>query len=97
MDKEAFLKGNVEHDPEDKVVVFDRSPNYVEVVAKVRIALNWTEVNDIVCLERRHNIGFGPHSRWKIMPINPYSRGYASDSEDDILDEEVDEDGFAAK
>ena len=70
VDKEAFFKGNVEHDPEEKVVVFDRSPNYVEVVAKVRIALNWMDLNDIVCLEGRHNVGFGPHSRWKIMPIN---------------------------
>ena len=70
VDKEAFLKGNVEHDSEEKVVVFARSPNYAEVVVKVRIALNWTEPNDLICLEGRHNVGFGMHSRWKIMPLN---------------------------
>ena len=73
VDKEAFLKGNVEHDPDEIVVVFDRSPNYVEVVERIRIALEWTDPKDLVELEGRHNVGFGMHSRWKIMPLNSES------------------------
>ena len=34
VDKEAFLKGNMDDDLDEIVVVFDRSPNYVEVVEK---------------------------------------------------------------
>ena len=48
VDKEAFLKGNIDHDLEEIVVLFDRSPNYVELVEKVRIALNWKDPNDVV-------------------------------------------------
>ena len=70
VDKEAFLKGNVEHDSEEKVVVFGHSPSYAEVVERVRIALNWTDPNDVLSLEGRHNVGFGMHIRWKIMPLN---------------------------
>lgn len=33
VDKDAFLKGNIEPDPEELDLVFDRSPNYAEVVA----------------------------------------------------------------
>ena len=73
VDKDAFLKGNVEHDPEEKVLVFDRSPNYAEVVEKVRLAFNWTNPNDVVTLEGRHNVGFGMHSWWKTMPLNSES------------------------
>ena len=58
VDKEAFLKGNVEHDSEEKVVVFGHSPSYAEVVERVRIALNWTDPNDVLSLEGRHNVGF---------------------------------------
>ena len=73
VDKEAFLKGNIDHDPEEIVVLFDRSPNYVELVEKVRIALNWKDPNDLVQLEGRHNVGFGMHTRWKTMPLNSES------------------------
>ena len=73
VDKEAYLKGNVDHDPEEIVVMLDRSPNYMEVVEKVRIALNWMDPNVGVELEGRHNVGFGMHSRWKTMPLNSKS------------------------
>ena len=73
VDKEAFLKGNVEHDPDEIVVVFDRSPNYVEVVEKIRIALEWTYPNYLVELEGRHNVDFGMHSCWQTMPLNSES------------------------
>ena len=73
VDKEAFLKGNIDHDPEEIVVLFDRSPNYVELMKKVRIALNWKDPNDLVQLEGRHNVGFGMHTRWKTMPLNSES------------------------
>ena len=55
------------------MVVFDRSSNYVEVVEKIRIALEWTNPNDLVELEGRHNVGFGMHSRGKTMPLNSES------------------------
>ena len=34
VDKDAFLKGNVEHDSKEKVVVFDHSLNYAEGCGK---------------------------------------------------------------
>src|SRR5664279_4030819 len=74
VDKDAFLKGNIEHDPEEVVLVFDRNPNYAEVVEKVRIELNWMDPNDVVELEGRHNVGSGMHSRWKVMHLNSESR-----------------------
>jgi hypothetical protein len=57
------LKGNIEPDPEEVDLVFDLSPSFAEVVAQVRVELNWNEPNDGVELERRHNVGFGMHTR----------------------------------
>ena len=39
----------------------------------MRIALEWTNPNDLVELEGRHNVGFGMHSRWNTMPLNSES------------------------
>jgi hypothetical protein len=39
VNKDAFMKGNVELDPELVMMVFERTPNYAEVVEKVRIEL----------------------------------------------------------
>ena len=74
VDKDAFLKGNLEPDPEEVDLVFDHSPSFAEVVAQVRIDLNWNEPNDGVELEGRHNVGFGMHIRWKTMRINSEQR-----------------------
>jgi hypothetical protein len=74
VDKDAFLKGNLELDPKEVDLVFDRSPSFAEVVARVRIDLNWKEPNDGVELEGRHNVGFGMHNRWKTMHINSEQR-----------------------
>ena len=74
VDKDAFFEGNIEPDPEEVDLVFDRSPSYVEVVAQVRIDLNWNEPNDGVELKGRHNVGFGMHIRWKTMSINSEQR-----------------------
>jgi hypothetical protein len=74
VDKDAFLKGNIEPDPEEVDLVFDLSPSFAEVVAQVRVELNWNEPNDGVELEGRHNVGFGMHTRWKIMRINSEQR-----------------------
>ena len=74
VDKDAFLKGNLEPDPEEVDLVFDSSPSFAEVVAQVRIELNWNERNDGVELEGRHNVGFGMHTRWKTMRINSEQR-----------------------
>ena len=34
VDKGSFLRGNVEHDPEKVVLMFDSNPKYTEVVEK---------------------------------------------------------------
>ncbi|KAK1662193.1 hypothetical protein QYE76_050352 [Lolium multiflorum] len=69
-----FLEGNIEPDPEEVDLVFDLSPSFAEVVAQVRVELNWNEPNDGVELEGRHNVGFGMHTRWKTMRINSEQR-----------------------
>ncbi|KAK1648654.1 hypothetical protein QYE76_066459 [Lolium multiflorum] len=74
VEKDAFLKGNIEPDPEEVDLVFDLSPSFAEVVAQVRVELNWNEPNDGVELEGRHNVGFGMHTRWKTMRINSEQR-----------------------
>ncbi|KAK1612698.1 hypothetical protein QYE76_036371 [Lolium multiflorum] len=73
VDKDAFLKGNIEPDPEEVDLVFDLSPSIAEV-AQVRVELNWNEPNDGVELEGRNNVGFGMHTRWKTMCINSEQR-----------------------
>src|SRR4051812_48051727 len=76
MDKDAFLKGNIEPDPDELDLVFD-SPNYADVLKQVRNDLHWTEPSDVFELEGRYNMGFGMHSRWKIMRINSEQRWIA--------------------
>jgi len=56
-DKEAFLKGNIEPDPDELDMVFDNSPSYAELLEQVRKDLNWMP-SDIVELEGRRNVGF---------------------------------------
>ena len=70
-DKDAFLKGNIEPDPDEVGMVFDNSPSCAELLQQVRKDLNWMDPSDIVELEGRHNVGFGMHIRWKTMRINP--------------------------
>ena len=69
VDKEAFLKGNVEPDPDELDMVFYNSPSYAELLEQVRKDLNWMP-SDIVELEGRHNVGFGMYIRWKTMRVN---------------------------
>ena len=77
VDKDDFLKGNIEPDKHERDIVFDSSPNYLEVLEQVRIELKWNEPSDIVELEGRHNVGFGMHIRWKTMRINTEQRWLA--------------------
>ena len=70
VDKGAFIKGNVEVDVEEVVMVFERSPTYAEVVERCKEELKWSHHNDVVESEGRHNVGFGLHLRWKIMRVN---------------------------
>jgi hypothetical protein len=70
VDKDAFLKGNIEPDPDEFDMVFESSPSYAEVLEQVRKDLNWMDPSDIVELEGRHNVGFGMHIRWKTMHVN---------------------------
>jgi hypothetical protein len=69
-DKEDILKGNVEVDPKEVMMVFDRIPNYAEVLEKLRIELKWSEPSDVVELDGMHNVLFGIHICWKTMPLN---------------------------
>ena len=48
VDKDAFLKGNMEPDPDEVDLVFERSPTYAEVLKQVRIELNWMNPSDII-------------------------------------------------
>uniref|UniRef100_A0ACD5VUB9 Uncharacterized protein n=1 Tax=Avena sativa TaxID=4498 RepID=A0ACD5VUB9_AVESA len=70
VDKAAFLKGDVECDPEEVVMVFGTSPTYVEVVERERNDLKWMDPSDVYELVGRYNVGFGHHNRLKIIPIN---------------------------
>ena len=76
-DKDAFLKGNIEPDPDELDMVFDSSPSYAELLQQVRKDLNWMDPSDIVELEGRHNVGFGMHIRWKTMRVNSEQRWVA--------------------
>ena len=59
VDKNSFLKGNIEPDPDELDLVFECSPTYAELLEQVRIDLNWMDPNDVVEFEGRHNVGFG--------------------------------------
>jgi hypothetical protein len=50
VDKDAFMKGNIEPDPDELEVLFECSPTYVKVLEQVRIELNWMDTSDIVDL-----------------------------------------------
>jgi hypothetical protein len=63
VDKEAYLKGNIEPDPDELDLVFERTLTYAEVLEQVRIELKWMDPSDVVELEGRHNTGFGMHFR----------------------------------
>ena len=76
-DKDAFLKGNIEPDPDELDMLFDSSPSYAELLQQVRKDLNWMDPSDIVELEGRHNVGYGMHIRWKTMRINSEQRWVA--------------------
>ena len=67
MDKEAFLSNNA--DTGEEPMVFDTSPSYEEVVAKVRHVLKWMDPNDDVKLIGRYDVGVGAKSRLKSMPV----------------------------
>ena len=69
VDKDAFLKGNIEPDPDEVALVFEHSPTYADVLKQVRIELNWLGTSDGVELEGRHNAGHGVHLRWKFLRI----------------------------
>ena len=47
VDREAFLKGNVETDPNELDMVFESSPSYAELL-EVRNDLNWMDPSNIV-------------------------------------------------
>jgi hypothetical protein len=70
VDKDDFLKGNIEQDPNELDLVFDRSPNYAEVLEQVRIDLNWNNPSDVFEIEGRYNVGFEMHIRWKTIRIS---------------------------
>ncbi|KAE8811611.1 hypothetical protein D1007_11384 [Hordeum vulgare] len=77
VDKDAFLKGNIDPDPDDLDMVFDLCPSYVELLEQVRKDLNWMDPSDVVEFAGRHNVGLGMHIRWKTMRVNSEQRWLA--------------------
>jgi hypothetical protein len=70
VDKNTFLKGNIEPDMDELGMVFERTPKYSEVLEQVRIDLHWNDPSDVVELKGRHIVWFGMHVCWKSMCIN---------------------------
>ncbi|KAE8767713.1 hypothetical protein D1007_60897 [Hordeum vulgare] len=77
VDKDAFLKGNIDPDPDELDMVFDFCPSYAELLEQVRKVLNWMGPSDVVEFDGRHNVGFGMHVRWKTMRVNSEQRWLA--------------------
>ncbi|KAE8812186.1 hypothetical protein D1007_10792 [Hordeum vulgare] len=77
VDKDAFLKGNIDPDPDELDMVFDLCPSYGELLEQVRKDLNWMDPSDVVEFAGRHNVGFGMHIRWKTMRVNSEKRWLA--------------------
>ncbi|KAE8798499.1 hypothetical protein D1007_26174 [Hordeum vulgare] len=77
VDKDAFLKGNIDRDPDELDMVFDLCPSYGELLEQVRKDLNWMDPSDVVEFGGRHNVGFGMHIRWKTMRVNYEQRWLA--------------------
>ncbi|KAE8782190.1 hypothetical protein D1007_44478 [Hordeum vulgare] len=77
VDKDAFLKGNIDPDPDELDMVFDLCPSYGELLEQVRKDLNWMDPSDVVEFDGRHNVGFGMHIRWKTMRVNSGQRWLA--------------------
>ncbi|KAE8797973.1 hypothetical protein D1007_26879 [Hordeum vulgare] len=147
VDKDAFLKGNIDPDPDELDMVFDLCPSYGELLEQVRKDLNWMDPSDVVefdaipapineeanieplsCVDEAneevnieheplveandehdddendgnvlHDNNLGDLDKYNLQETMdhsiPYSRGYASESDDEGPDEEVDEEGFTA-
>ncbi|KAE8811298.1 putative clathrin assembly protein [Hordeum vulgare] len=77
VDKDAFLKGNIDPDPDELDMVFDLCPSYAELLEQVRKDLNWMDPSDVVEFAGRHNVGFRMHIRWKTMRVNSEQRWLA--------------------
>ncbi|KAE8777208.1 hypothetical protein D1007_50065 [Hordeum vulgare] len=77
LDKDAFLKGNIDPDPDELDMVFDFCPSYAELLEQVRKDLNWMDPSDVVDFDGGHNVGFGMHIRWKTMSVNSEQRWLA--------------------
>ncbi|KAE8771770.1 hypothetical protein D1007_56315 [Hordeum vulgare] len=77
VDKDAFLKGNIDPDPDELDMVFDCCPSYAELLKQVPKDLNWMDPSDVVEFDGRHNVGFGMHIRWKTMRVNSEQRWLA--------------------
>jgi hypothetical protein len=52
VDKEAYLKGNIEPNPDELDLVFERTPTYAEVLEQVRIELNMMDATRVMAPEK---------------------------------------------
>jgi hypothetical protein len=43
VDKDKYLNGNIEPNPDDLDLLFERSSTYAEVLEQVRIELDWMD------------------------------------------------------
>ncbi|KAE8795685.1 hypothetical protein D1007_29400 [Hordeum vulgare] len=122
VDKDAFLKGNIDPDPDEFDMVFDLCPSYaipatINEEANIEPLSCVYEANEEVNIEHEplveanyehyddgnvlHDNNLGDLDKYNLQETMdhsiPYSRGYASESDDEGPDEEVDEEGFTAK
>ncbi|KAE8791564.1 hypothetical protein D1007_34022 [Hordeum vulgare] len=65
VDKDAFLKGNIDPDPDKLDMVFECSPSYAELLEQLRKDFNWMDPSDVIECDGRHTVRFGRHIRWK--------------------------------
>ena len=74
LDKSTFMLGN--DDEGEEAMVFDTSPNFDDLVVKVRSVLHWNDPNAEVKLIGRYDVGLGVKSRLKSMPITSQLHWY---------------------
>ncbi|KAE8786687.1 hypothetical protein D1007_39510 [Hordeum vulgare] len=77
VDKDAFLKGNIDPEPDELDMVFDFCPSYAELLEQVPKDLNWMDPSDVVEFDGRYNVGFRMHIQWNTMRVNSEKRWLA--------------------
>ncbi|KAE8769123.1 hypothetical protein D1007_59333 [Hordeum vulgare] len=77
VDKDAFLKCNIDPDPDELDMLFECCTSYAELLEQVRKDLNWMDPSDVIEFDGRRNVGFGMQNRWKTTRVNSKQRWLA--------------------